>query len=262
MNGMTRIGWVCAAIFFAVAAPAQPLPDARSLLERMKARMELVYNDSKTNRFSYTRTNVLEELDAKDQIRKRSVKTYHVLLVQGLPKARTIAVDGRALSKSEQRVHHAEEQRLQRTIAQDKSPDWDKPKPWLTDDLLARFKFKVVARTNLENRVVLMMSFAPCDDAPSRNMVDRIINRISGVLFVDEEEAEIARLNLVINEPVKFWGGILGQLDRFEWTLQRRRSAMGVWFNQLSTGFIQIRKVLATTRFRFNEESFGFARDE
>jgi hypothetical protein len=145
-------------------------------------------------------------------------------------------------------------------LTQDKAPDYSKPKPWLTDDILERFTFTVTGRTNRMRRPALVLEFAPRADAPNRNMADRIVNKISGVIWVDESDSEIVRLDLKMNEPVKFWGGILGQLDRFEWTLLRRRSPFGAWFNESSNGMVQIRKLFTSTRFRISEESFGFRR--
>jgi hypothetical protein len=236
------------------------LPTADSILKRVQARMEAVCEDSPTNRFLYYRTNVIEELDANDKLKKRTVKTYVVQQIQGLPQSKLLVVDGRPLNAAEQRWHVAEEQRLHRTLTQDKTPDYSKPKPWLTDDILERFTFTVTGRTNRMRRSVVMLEFQPRPDAPNRNMTDRIVNKISGALWVDEFDAEIVRLDLKMNEPVKFWGGLLGQLDRFEWTLWRRRSSFGPWFNESSSGMVQIRKLFNSTRFRISEESFNFRR--
>lgn len=221
--------------------------------------MEAVCKDSPTNRFLYWRTNVIEELDTNDKLKKRTVKTYVVQQIQGLPQSKLLVVDGRPLNAAEQRWHIAEEQRLHRTLTQDKAPDYSKPKPWLTDDILERFTFTVTGRTNHLRRPVVMLEFKPRSDAPNRNMTDRIVNKVSGALWVDEGDAEIVRLDLKMTEPVKFWGGILGQLDRFEWTLWRRPS-FGVWYNESSTGMVQIRKLFTSTRFKISEQSFNFRR--
>jgi hypothetical protein len=222
--------------------------------------MAAVCEDSPTNRFLYSRTNVIEELDANNKLKKRIVKTYVVQQIQGLPQSKLLVVDGRPLNAAEQRWHVADEQRLQRTLTEDKAPDYAKPKPWLTDDILERFTFTVTGRTNRMRRSVVMLEFQPRADAPNRNLTDRIVNKISGAVWVDERDAEIVRLDLKMTEPVKFWGGILGQLDRFEWTLWRRRSALGPWFNERSSGMVQIRKLFTSTRFRISEESFNFRR--
>jgi hypothetical protein len=243
-----------------VGARAGQLPAASDVLKRVQARMEAVCQDSLTNRFSYIRTNVIDELDGSNKLKKRTVKTYEVMQARGLPQSKLLVVDGRALTVAEQRWRIADEQRLQRTLTQDKSPDYSKPKPWLTDDIVARFAFTVAGRTNSGRHSILILDFKPRPDAPSREMADRIVNKISGRLWVEESEAEIVRLDLRMTEPVKFWGGILGQLDRFDWTLQRRRSAYGVWFNESSSGMVQIRKLFTTTRFKVSEESFNFRR--
>ena len=243
-----------------LSARANDLPSADDILKRVQARMEAVSEDWPTNRFHYVRTNVIDELDSSNKLKKRTVKTYEVQQIRGLPQSRLLAVDGRTLSAAEQKWRIADEQRMQRALTQDKSPDYSKPKQWLTDDILERFTFTVTGRTNHTRRSMLMVEFKPRADAPSRNMADRIVNKISGSLWVDESEAEIARLELRMDEPVKFWGGILGQLDNFEWTLVRKRSLFGAWFNQSSSGTVQIRKLFTSTRFKVTEESSDFRR--
>jgi hypothetical protein len=81
-------------------------------------------------------------------------------------------------------------------------------------------------------------------------------------LWIDEEEAEIALIELHMSEPVKFWGGIIGQLDRFDFTMQRRRSDLGVWFNHLTDGVIHFRKLFSTTRFRIAEGAFDLGKGD
>jgi len=87
-----------------------------------------------------------------------------------------------------------------------------------------------------------------------------VVNKVAGTVWVDEEEAEISRLHIRMSEPVKFWGGILGQLDKFDYVLNRARSPLGPWFNGSSTALVQIRKLLSTTRYRVTEETGGFSR--
>ena len=258
---MGRLVQVCVLVGAILGARGSELPAASEVLKRVQARMELNYADAPTNRYQYTRTNVIEELDGGGKLKKRSVKTYEVLQVQGLPRAKLVAVDGRQLSPSEQRWRVGEEQRLQRTLAQDKAPDYSKPKPWLTDDILERFDFKVTGRTNHLRRLALMVEFTPRKNAPNRNMADRVVNKISGSMWVDELESEIVRLDLRMTEPVKFWGGLVGQLDRFDFTILRRRSPLGVWFNEASDGLVQLRKLFTSTQFKISEQAANFGRD-
>jgi hypothetical protein len=258
---MARLVQVCFLLVAIFGACAGELPTAGDLLKRVQARIENVCSDSPTNRFRYVRTNVIEELDGSGKLKKRSVKTYEVRQIQGLPRSKLVIVDGRTLSPAEQKWMVSEELRLQRTLTQDKAPDYSKPKPWLSDDILDRFDFTVIGRTNAFRRAVVMLQFKPKSNAPNRNMTDRVVNKISGSLWVDELEAEIVRLDLHMTEPVKFWGGIIGQLDRFDWTLLRRPSPYGVWFNDSSAGTVQIRKLFTSTCFKILEQSNAFTRE-
>ena len=257
---MGRMLVICFLFAAALGARAHELPSAADVLVRVQERMDKVYADSVTNRFNYRRTNVIEELDGSGKLKDRTVKTYEVIQMQGLPRAKLVAVDGRALSASEQKWRVAEEQRLQKTLAGDKAPDYSKPKPWLNEDMLARFDFKVTGRTNYLRRQMVMLEFTPKKDAPNRGVTDRIINKVSGALWVDEDESEIARLDLRITESVKFWGGILGQLDRFDFTMFRRRSPLGIWFNESSNGMVQLRKLFTSTRYKISEQAHAFDR--
>jgi hypothetical protein len=238
-------------------AIAKPLPDVQDLLKRVEERLDKVTAD--TNHFHYTRTNLVEEIDSNGKVKKTVAKTYLVLLSQGLPRARVVAIDGKALSEAEQKKHRFHEERFQRAIAQEKTPDYEKPKPWLDDELMDRFQFNITGRTNRDGRTLVMVTFSARTNAPAQNMIDRVINKISGALWVDEEEAEIALLELRVNEPVKFWGGILGQLEKFDFTMQRRRSDLGVWFNYITDGVIHFRKLFSTTRFHIFERAIDFA---
>ncbi len=255
MSALLRLILLLAA---AATVFAQPLPEPAALLKRVQVRMEALSAETTTNRYFYTRTNVVEELDTDGDLKKRSEKTYLVELVQGLPRSRLIALDGRALPESEQKWRNAEEKKLQRSFTPEGSGDDKKAKAWLTDDLLERFIFAVTARTNVQGRAVLIMTFKPVPEAPVKSMVDRIVSNMAGELWIDEAEAEIARIDLGMGQPVKFWGGLLGQIDRFNWTMHRIRSADGIWFNQLSTGLFQVRKLFTTTRYKLFEESFNF----
>ncbi|HUS34870.1 MAG TPA: hypothetical protein VM680_05920 [Verrucomicrobiae bacterium] len=257
---MGRVVVICFLLAAAVGARGRELPAAAEVLTRVQERMEKVYAESVTNRFEYRRTNIIEELDGSGKLRDRTVKAYEVIQMQGLPRAKLVAVDGRALSASEQKWRVAEEQRLQKTLAGDKAPDYSKPKPWVNEDMLARFDFKVTGRTNYLRRQMLILEFTPKKDAPSRGMADRIINKVSGAIWVDESESEIARLDLRITESVKFWGGILGQLDRFNFTMLRRPSPQGIWFNESSDGMVQIRKLFTSTKYKISEQAYAFDR--
>lgn len=225
------------------------------MIARVQKRLEKLADTHSTTPPSYMRTNVILQMDGKGNVEKRTEKIYAVQLVRGLPRARVMVVDGRLLSPDEQKIVRAQEDRFQRAIAQEKNPDYVKPKAWLSDDLRDRFVFTTVGRTNHQGRAVLILNFAPNPEAPAKSIVDRVINTINGVVWVDEAEDEIARLEMFMSKSVKLWGGLVGQLDGFDFTIQRRRSTEGVWFNWQSLGNIRFRKLFSNVRLQITENS-------
>lgn len=245
----------CALALPAWAAAPAPLPKGDEVIARAQKRLEKLAEDDASRPPTYSRTNVILQLDDNGKVEKRTEKIYAVQLIRGLPRARVVAVDGRVLSSEEQRTVRAQEERFQRAVAQEKNPDETRPKAWLNDDIRARFLFTTTGRTNFEGRSILMLAFAPRADAPAKTMVDKVINTVHGVVWVDEAEDEIARLDMNMAKSVKFWGGLVGQLDGFDFSILRRRSPEGIWFNRQSFGNIRFRRLFTTMRLQITEHS-------
>jgi hypothetical protein len=132
----------------------------------------------------------------------------------------------------------------------------------VTPELLARYQFAVKQRVVLSNRPTLVVTFKPrVADMPSRSVEDKILNRLTGTLWIDEAEADTARVEANLVESVAVgWFGWLGSLTRCELSLTRQRMPDGVWINDRMTLFIQARKLVASERYRLTEESRGFSR--
>jgi len=85
------------------------------------------------------------------------------------------------------------------------------------------------------------------------------LNRLSGTLWVDEEEAEVLRVEVGLTEDLWLgWFGMVGSLKRFDFKLQRQRLPDGVWVNQDTTLELSGRKVFTSLRHRTLEEFYDF----
>ena len=47
-------------------------------------------------------------------------------------------------------------------------------------------------------------------------MVDRLLNRISGTVWIDVEEFEVARADIQLRSEVNLLGGVIGSLKKLE----------------------------------------------
>jgi hypothetical protein len=133
----------------------------------------------------------------------------------------------------------------------------------LTEELFQRFDWTVERRETLEGRALLRVSFRSRDpEAPADKLMDRVINRMTGVIWVDERDWEIARAEMRLTERVTLWAGLLGVLDSFQLTLLREPGADQVWYVKQSNVELAGRKLFGTVRYRAKETSEDFHRVE
>jgi len=109
---------------------------------------------------------------------------------------------------------------------------------------------------------VLVVSFHPkAGYNPDKTVQDKVLGRLVGRLWVDEAEAEVARVQAGLNEDLALgWFGLIGSLKQCDLDLQRKRLADGRWVNARQTLEIRGRKLFSYMRVRVLEESYNFKR--
>ena len=74
----------------------------------------------------------------------------------------------------------------------------------LDEELLDRYSLKVAGRVALRGRRSLEITFSPKDPPmPVHRPLDRLLNRATGTIWVDEEDYELAGADLRLTEPVR-----------------------------------------------------------
>jgi hypothetical protein len=243
------------------ALGGEKLPEAAELTRRMVERAEAVAHGDQGLRFTYDKRSVQQELDGHGQTNKSTEKFYQVTLVGGFPFNRLVKIQGRDLTSAELKKEQQREDRFREKLdsGQVKRKALDK-EAWVTPELMDRFEFTVKERVLLNNRPTLVVAFRPkTGQASAKTLQDKVINRLAGTLWVDEADADAAKLSVSLGESVSLGVlGILGSLDRLELSLERQRLPEGVWVNLRQTMLIHARKLVSTSRYRILEESSGF----
>ncbi len=242
---------------------AEPLPASSNLLQRVVERAQFVARGGQTNYYAYEKHSVTEEFDDRDQVIKSAEKHYQVKLIGGIPFTRLVKVQGRKLTAKELEKQNEREaafrQRVTRVDLQKKA----KRKEGLaTFELVDRFDFQVTKREIIEGRATFVVTFAARPGAPEKSMEDKVFQQVSGTVWVDEEEAEMTKLDASVRGPVSLGlFGAVGSLNKFQATIERHRMPDGVWVNRKSTFWIAVRKFLSTTRSKTTEEASGFRKE-
>ena len=256
-----------AGVFYLAAIPlahsasvSQPLPSATNVLNRVIERASQVARSVKDETYSYGKRSLVQELNSHGEVIQSTEKKYKVLLIRGWPFSRLVEIQGQQLSETEMRKEDQKEEEFRKKIAgNDFEKMREKKEAWIKPELLARFNFNVISNAVYANRETVVLEFKPKTGNPEKTLQDRIYNRITGVLWIDEQDAEIARLEAHVTEEFSLgWLGMLGSLKTCNLTLERQKMPEGIWVNARQILLLAGRKILSAMRYRATEESSGF----
>jgi len=119
----------------------------------------------------------------------------------------------------------------------------------LDEELLRRYAFNVADRVMLNGRPTLLLTFGPnTPPPPVQRFQDRLLNRVVGSIWVDEQNSEVAKADLCLGTPVSF--GILGAVDRFTFSFERFQADDGRWMTHWTDVSVRARKFVIPVRMR------------
>jgi len=210
--------------------------------------------------FIYRKSTVTEELDTAGKVKEHREKLYEISYRDGLSHAKLLQVNGHAPSEADLKQQSDNEMNV-RQLTGEKKNNGDNRETFLTAELVARFDFTLVGTTNLNGRTTYQVAFQPKNpQLPVHHLVDRLLNQLSGTVWIDAQEFEVARAEVSLSKEVNLLGGIIGSLKKLSYTLERTRVADGVWFSTLSNGDFLGRKLLDPTHIKTKSQSVHFHR--
>ena len=254
---MLLIGLLGCAVLPVRAAEKPPLPPGSVVVDRILERAAKVAQDRET--YVYSKLVKTDIMDSQGHVEKTSEKTYEVTQVGGVTYARLLKFveNGKLKSaRTQDRKEQDEKTRLSQSSSKGRRGKYDSV---ITRELMDRYVWIVEEREVKSGRATLRLRFSPKSSGLKEDsLADRILNRLGGLLWVDEQDWEVVKLDARLQERVTVWGGVLGAMDAFQIVMERARSAGGTWYVALSTADISGRKFLSTMRARSREESSDF----
>lgn len=211
----------------ASAPPADAGAFVRGLVGAQRSREEAL------SRYTYDVTELRERLDGKGRVRRKEIRISEVFYVRGRPVRRLVSRDGRELSGREREHEEQRVQELAEAIREGRAVT-EKPGVRLSR-ILERFDFTSRAAEAVEGRCSLVFDFAarPGDFDLDR---DELLRRLSGRLWVDEEEHAVARLDAQNTEGLRFALGLGASVSTLSLRMAFTRVEEGVWLpRQLET---------------------------
>jgi len=241
-----------------VAAPLRAAPDVQEILRKFTENGEDSELASRRDAIAYQRTSRVEYLQNDGTVKRDVVRIYKVFPENGESKTRLVSVNGRPAKERPDKPRSAARETGEKSRMLG-----------VSGELLSRFDFSFVREEKFAGRPTWVLAFVPKADAPDDEFFDKFINAMTGKLWVDQEEYQLAKAEVRLSKRVAFFGGLAGALDKMDLTLIQKRVEPSIWLGEAIHIDCSGRKLFTPIRFRcfencsdFNKVSTEHARAE
>lgn len=221
----------------------QPLPDIPMLLQELQTNEDRV--ESILDNYSFKQTTVTRELGKDGVLREKESETLELSFYRGFRITRFVEKNGRPLTAKEQAEadKDAEKQvaEIEKRIAKNESrsgkldstgkPSEDSRRISIAEVLRAS-RLINPRRERFRGRDVVVFDFEPNPqfDLKNARSVLRFFGKTAGVMWVDAEDKQVARLEAVLVDSISMGGGLLAKFKKgATFMLEKERVGNEIW---------------------------------
>lgn len=212
---------VAGSIFDFPKLSGAPLPDIPALLRDVARNQNFIEDIQR--KYTCRLTEEEEKIDPHGQIASTTVSQYDVFYIGGEEVRHLIAKNGTPLEGAEKQKEDdrfsKEFDKLEKKQAELASDPKKQQKEEEEDqaqvsDFLRAERFTNPRRERFRGQDVIVFDFGPNPDYKPRNLVESIVQKMVGVVWVDEKARDVVRLEARFSENAKIAGGLLASLSK------------------------------------------------
>ncbi len=201
------------------------LPDLKKLFEEIDANQKQI--DKIKENYAATRVEEETEYDKAGKVTRKDVKEYTFFYLNGEEISTLVKKDGKALSEEEQkkenektakRIEEAQKARKKQDAKEEKAKEEGKDKKDEDDPGIEVFlrvsQFVDPRRERFRGQDVLVFDFEPNPEYKTKNLEEKVVKELAGVIWVDEKAHDVVRLEAYFLNDVRFAGGVLANLQK------------------------------------------------
>jgi hypothetical protein len=222
-----------AALLFAEDQP-KPLPELKSFLAEVRKNMHT--DGHLLGQYTYTEKRTLSELDSKKNPKTSEVNVFQVF--PGSPERvgyrRQIVKDGVPLSSEElkkedqkvqKRIEAAERRRNRVTPAERERNRAEelRREDAIVGDAFGVYEVVMAGRENIEGRPAILLTFHPRLSYRPKTFEGKTMQHFSGKAWFDEEDHQMARVELEAIDTISVGLGVLARLQKGASIVAERR---------------------------------------
>jgi hypothetical protein len=203
------------------------LPDLKALFTQIDNNQKAIDKIKE----DYAGTKVEEETDfeGNGKTKKTQVLESTFFYLNGTEVSTLVKKDGKALSDEEQKKEiervTKEVERLQKDAEkkdkkdekkkdEGKDPDADDDDEVSMETFLRACQFVNPRRERFRGADVLVFDFEPNPEFKAHSLIEKIIQKLGGVIWIDEKALDVARLDAFFVSDVRIAGGLLADVQK------------------------------------------------
>jgi hypothetical protein len=211
-----------ALLFQGAAAPdGRPLPDPRSFLEAV--RQNLVRSQDSQKQFAYTERRTNLSFNPFGRLGTGGTRVYEVT-----PSADGSALNRRLLERDGKPMTDGSVERIERRMPRGRS---------MVDDVASTIELAIDHREVVDGRQTIVVAFKPRPDAKPRTREGRVARSFEGLIWIDEEAQEVAKVEATAVDDISFGYGLLARLGDGSRVMVRRQPIEGTLWLPVSVRF-------------------------
>ena len=200
------------------------LPDLKALFKQIDANQQALDKIKE----DYAGTKIEEETDyeGNGKPKKPDVRESTFFYLHGTEVSTLVKINGQPLSADAQKKENArvlkQIEDLEKAANKKESPE-EKSKQEQKDEqeedvsidaFLRACQFVNPRRERFRGQDVLVFDFEPNPEFKARSLVEKVIQKLGGVIWIDEKALDVVRLDAFFVNNVKFAGGLLADLQK------------------------------------------------
>src|SRR5271170_1441529 len=200
------------------------LPDLKALFKEIDDHQKGI--DKIKENYAGTRVDDETEYENDGRVKKREVKEYTFFYLDGDEISTLVKKDGKALSADEQQKENEKTQKEIEEIQKNQSKkdakeekqkeegkDSDSEDPGI-EVFLRVSQFVNPRRERFRGQDVLVFDFEPNADFKAHKLEEKVVQKLAGVVWIDEKTHDVARLEAYFVGDIKIGGGLVANLQK------------------------------------------------
>jgi hypothetical protein len=209
------------AIFDFPHVDSRPLPDIGQLLRDIQKNQKTT--EEIVKQYTCHLSEEEEKIGSNGEVTSHEVKEYDIFYVGDEEIRRLLVKDGKPLEgdekkKEEQRFSKEfdEAKKKQAELANDlkKQQKQEEREQAQISDFLRAENFTNPRRESFRGQEVIVFDFGPNPDYKPKSTIENLVQKLVGVIWVDEQARDVVRLEARFSDNFKIAGGLLASLSK------------------------------------------------